>query len=300
MADDVGMPVALRSNDMPISVHVRSFFAGAVLAGGCIGIIGPGDDPRTGPASGGGGAGRATDLPCEVQSLLARRCQSCHSGMPPGPLLSRADLIASSRTDPSKSTAAVALERLLLSTTLRMPPSPLEAAGTQEIAAFRAWVEQGMPEGGCNEPVDSGTDPYDTPVVCSSERRWTGGNEESPLMRPGGACIRCHEDEDEGPRFVVAGTVYPTPHEPNDCYGVSSGTGAEVVVIDAAGVETRLPVNASGNFFLEDSSIQLPYRARVEHEGRVRVMVEAQTSGDCNGCHTEAGSDNAPGRVFLP
>lgn len=295
-----GTPVAARPNDMAIATYVRSSFVAAALAGGCMGIIGPGDDPRTGAAAGGEGAGRATDLPCEVQSLLARRCQSCHSRMPPGPLLSRADLYASSRSEPSKSTAAVALERLALSTALRMPPNPLEAATGQEIAAFRAWVEQGMPEGDCSQAVDAGTDPYDTPVVCSSETRWRGGNEESPLMRPGGACIRCHDEEGEGPRFVFAGTVYPTAHEPDDCYGVGSQTGAEVVVIDAAGIETRLPVNASGNFYLEESTIQLPYRARVEYAGRTRVMVEAQTDGDCNGCHTEAGAENAPGRVFLP
>lgn len=285
---------------MAISTYARILFAGLALAGGCIGIIGPGSDPRTSPAVGGDGSGQVTDLPCEVQSLLARRCQSCHSAMPPGPLLSRADLIAASRTDTSQSTAAVALERMAISTPLRMPPSPLEAADAQEIEEFRAWLEQGMPEGDCHDVVDAGTDPYDTPVVCSSERHWTGGNEESPLMRPGGACITCHEAEREGPRFVVAGTLYPTAHEPDDCYGVSSKAGAEVVVTDAAGVETRLSVNASGNFFLEEASIQLPYRARVEYDGRMRVMVEAQTNGDCNGCHSEAGSQNAPGRVFLP
>ena len=41
-------------------------------------------------------------------------------------------------------------------------------------------------------------------------------------MRPGHACITCHTQEDEGPVFAFAGTVYPTGHEPNECYGVQS------------------------------------------------------------------------------
>ena len=31
-----------------------------------------------------------------------------------------------------------------------------------------------------------------------------------------------------------------------------------------------------------------------------RAMVAAQTSGDCNSCHTLAGTNGAPGRIMLP
>jgi uncharacterized membrane protein len=37
-------------------------------------------------------------------------------------------------------------------------------------------------------------------------------------MHPGGACITCHTIKG-GPAFKVAGTVFPTLHEPNDCNG---------------------------------------------------------------------------------
>jgi hypothetical protein len=29
-------------------------------------------------------------------------------------------------------------------------------------------------------------------------------------------------------------------------------------------------------------------------------MSTLQSSGDCNGCHTEQGKNGAPGRIFLP
>lgn len=121
-------------------------------------------------------------------------------------------------------------------------------------------------------------------------------------MHPGLACIHCHTSggEEEGPRFAVAGTVYPTPHEPDDCNGAASSAGATVVVTDANGAEHRLTANGAGNFFLESRSFPLPYTAKVTYEGRERVMVAEQSDGDCNGCHTESGANHAPGRIFLP
>jgi hypothetical protein len=59
-------------------------------------------------------------------------------------------------------------------------------------------------------------------------------------------------------------------------------------------------VNDAGNFFLEAPSFAYPYQAKVVYQGRERVMVEAQMSGDCNDCHTQAGREKAPGRIFLP
>ena len=37
--------------------------------------------------------------------------------------------------------------------------------------------------------------------------KWTVGDRESPEMHPGRSCIDCHA-KGEGPRFLVAGTVY--------------------------------------------------------------------------------------------
>jgi hypothetical protein len=251
-------------------------------------------------ATAGTGTGSG-EFPCEVQALLATKCQACHKLTPPGPLLSAADFSRPSKVDPQRTVGQVALERLALTTSLRMPPAPLEAATAAETAALSAWVQGGAKPTTCDAtPVPTAPDPYDTPVVCTSMKNWTGGNKESPLMRPGGACISCHTKEGEGPIFAVSGTVFPTPHEPDDCNGVSSAAGAEVVVTEANGTAHSLKVNDAGNFYLEGRNFAYPYQAKVVYKGRERVMVEAQMSGDCNTCHTEAGAEKAPGRIFLP
>jgi len=215
-------------------------------------------------------------------------------------LLSSADFRGPSATDATKTVGQNALERIQASGPERMPPPPLPAVTADELAALSAWIGSGAPATGCMTATTIGPDPYDTPVVCTSMTTWTGGNNESPLMRPGGACIDCHTREREGPTLALGGTVYPTPHEPDDCNGVSSTVGAEVVITDANGMEFRLDVNDAGNFFLEGATFAYPYHAKVVYQGRERVMVETQDEGDCNNCHTRDGNDDAPGRIFLP
>jgi hypothetical protein len=254
-------------------------------------------------ADAGGGAPNLgpSDLPCDVQNVLATHCQACHTKFPPGALVTRADLLSASLTDDTLTMAEESLVRLQATDSTHMPPAPHERVTSAEIQSLRAWVEVGMPEDSCGMEADAGPDPYDTPVVCTSDKRWTGGNEESPNMRPGGACIHCHSEEREGPIFAAAGTVYPTPHEPNDCNGVSGkAEGAVVEVTDANGEVHTLEPNRAGNFMLEARGFAYPYTAKVVYQGRERVMVESQKNGDCNKCHTEAGSHDAPGRIFLP
>jgi mono/diheme cytochrome c family protein len=284
--------------------------AGASAAGSGNGIDAGGSNAGNGSAgtsSAQAGANTAAgttgngEFPCEVQALLATKCQACHKLEPPGALLSPSDFTRPSKVDPQKSIGQVAVERVQSTTSVRMPPAPLEAATPAEIAALANWVQGGAKPTACGDaPVPTAPDPYDTPVVCTSGKTWTGGNRESPLMRPGGACIACHSQEGDGPIFALSGTVFPTPHEPDDCNGVNSAAGAKVVVTEANGTAHTLEVNAAGNFFLEVPSFKYPYQAKIVYQGRERVMVEAQMSGDCNACHTEAGSQKAPGRIFLP
>jgi len=119
-------------------------------------------------------------------------------------------------------------------------------------------------------------------------------------MRPGEACITCHATNPEAPTFVVAGTVYPTAHEPADCNGSNSNGAAVVIITDAMGAAHQIPVDASGNFMLEGTAIPLPYTARVQVGTATRSMATAQTNGDCNSCHTATGTNGAPGRIMLP
>jgi hypothetical protein len=139
--------------------------------------------------------------------------------------------------------------------------------------------------------------------MCSSNVTWTGGNNAS--MRPGEPCAKCHVlfGQATGHTFDISGTVYPTAHEPDDCDGTSV-SGAQVVITDASGKQTTLAVNAVGNFYHDDllgiAKLPTPYTAKVTYNGMSLRMVSAQTVGDCNSCHTEAGANLAPGRIILP
>ncbi len=249
---------------------------------------------------------------CQVQALLQTRCQSCHSDPPtlgvPMPLMTYDDLVAPMPGNGSTRVVDASLTRMQ-DTRLPMPPAPAAPATSAEVAVLQSWVDQGMPSscvastgGTSGGTTGSTTNEYDTPVTCTSNSNWTGGNEESPLMRPGGACISCHTSSREGPRFQLAGTVYPSAHEPDDCNGVNGGTsGAQVIVIDANGTSLTMNVNSAGNFYSQArTAIALPYTAKVVQNGLERVMATPQEDGDCNGCHTEGGANMAPGRIMLP
>ena len=253
-------------------------------------LSGAGGGSGSGPSSG----RVSTGLPCDVNQILVASCQSCHGATPstgvPMPLVTDADLAAPAKTDPTKTVAALCVTRIT-SASAPMPPTPplLSAA---DIATFEGWVAAGMPTGDCL----SGVDPLSAAPICTSGQSWTGGSEGSSRMNPGEACISCHEQRNEGPRFAIAGTVYPTGHEPDTC----NGTGAaQVIVTDAAGRTQTLTPNSAGNFSSR-SSLTLPYTAKVVANGLTRAMSAAQTSGDCNACHTQNGANGAPGRITLP
>ena len=253
----------------------------------------------------GAGTGAATGLPCDVQQLLENRCIGCHLGKSPAALLTYDDLLKPS-SDPAKNLAQKSLERMK-STTATMPPAPAVAPDAQEIATLETWVKAGTPKGaactpppgdaGAGDAGGGGGNPYNTPTVCTSKTTWNQGNEGSSRMRPGGACITCHTMRG-GPAYTVAGTVYPTAHEPNDCNGVNAG-GVSVVVTDANGVVTTLAVNTAGNFST-NKKIAAPFKVAVTSGAKSRAMAGALTAGDCNSCHTLAGVNGAPGRVMAP
>lgn len=239
------------------------------------------------------GAPVATDLPCDVGQTLATYCWSCHGATPgpgvPQPLATRDDLMRPSAADPAVSYAARAVARMR-DTTLPMPPAGPRPTET-EIAAFEAWIAAGTPAGDCTV-----LDPFATPEQCTSDLHWTLGDHESPDMHPGAACIACHSSRFFAPRLTIAGTVYPSAHEPDDCSGIG---GATIEITDASGAVITLAARSSGNFST-NVAYAAPYTARVLHDGRERVMATPQTSGDCNSCHTLAGANGAPGRILLP
>ena len=149
---------------------------------------------------------------------------------------------------------------------------------------------------------DAGTvpDPFAVAPTCTSGTHWTGGTNGSTSMEPGMACINCHKSTGgEAPQFTIAGTLYPTAHEPDLCNGANGNTaGAAVIITDANGKTVSLTPNSAGNFSYT-GAVATPFRAKVTYMGRERDMASAQASGDCNACHTQNGHDVCSGPDHL-
>lgn len=264
------------------------------------------------PSDGGGADGSlaaAVGVPCEVAAILRANCWACHAGAYAPPLVTYAELAAPSAVDSTQTVLQRCIARMN-DTASPMPPAPRARVSTVDIAVIDAWATAGAPMSTCTEdagappPGDAGPDPYGTPTVCSSGTNWLLGTHRSQNMEPGLACIACHARSRGAPRFDIAGTVYATAHEPDSCNGTNAG--AVVVITDATGGVWRLSTNSVGNFSALGTGMTMPYLARVEYAGRTREMVTPQSSGDCNTCHTLAGTTTlagappAPGRIMLP
>lgn len=280
---------------------LRRIFAAGVLvsfsAAGCTQWSSARVDPTAGGAGGAGGGVVTSGLPCDVDAVLGTYCRSCHGSIPVGgapmSLMTYDDLMAPAKTNPAVRVADLSLQRM------QDAASPMPPSGTMPAAAdiqtFAAWVSSGMPTGNCA----TGPDPLNAAPTCTSGQTWNGGNDGSSRMHPGVACISCHASSGgEAPRFAIAGTVFPTGHEPNDCYAANVG-GAQVIITDANGATLTLDANSVGNFY-SSHSVALPYSAKVVYMGKTRAMSATQTTGDCNSCHTQSGANGAPGRITLP
>lgn len=238
-------------------------------------------------------------LPCDVDDVFATYCRGCHGDPPVGggfSLLTRDQLLGPAPTQPNATLGEQSILRMNDDAS-PMPPMPAARPSAEEIAVISDWVDAGMPAGDCMP----GVDPFAVDPVCTSAKMWTGGNEESPNMRPGHACNACHDQMNEGPIFEVAGTIYPTGHEPDDCNGVASIT-VQVTDVNAQVVEVKS--NAAGNFLLTASNappgFSPPYQIKVISAVGERAMSMLAPHGDCNVCHTQDGDENALGRIVAP
>ena len=300
----------------------------ATILGGCVLVLaalgGCYSGPTLGASANANGSGNGTttevsgtetasaeviaDLPCDVASALGGACSSCHgTTLADGAkvhLVSRADLAAPLSTDPTRTMAELCLARMKND---QKPMPPTVAAAPSAIAILEKWIAAGMPEGTCSA---AGID-YSTESVCTSKKKWTLGDEEGDEnMNPGQACIACHKQEaaegsHEVKLFSVAGTVYPSAHEPDNCNGIDGAKRpTTVIVTDATGKTVTLDVNEAGNFMTEEK-LKKPLRAKVKRGNVVYEMQGEVKDGDCNACHTEAGradeGDEYPrGRIVLP
>ena len=191
----------------------------------------------------------------------------------------------------------------------------MAAVPSRSLLALACCLSLGL---GCSDPASSvpppadaavadtamsldTNDPYATPSMCSSNMHWLLGNHGSILTHPGGMCIQCHTSMARGPVFSFAGTLYPSAHEPDDCYGADGLNGSEmhILVTDATGATQDVLTDQSGNFWSQ-TAVTFPITAVVSHDGRTRAMTTHAPTGDRNACHTESGQTAAPGRIMLP
>jgi hypothetical protein len=249
-----------------------------------------------------GGTVAPTGMPCDVSTLLSAKCTSCHK---PGglsvSLLTRDDMMAKARTNPALTNAEVSVKRMA---DQARPMPPGGTAPPADTAILQAWIGAGYPTGTCSSAVDGGTppqgdsgptfNPYDTPDKCSSGQ--TNQESQGMDMQPGRACGACH-----GPA-VMAGTIYPTAHEPNNCVGVNGTSSNAQIFIIGADAKSYGPfgIGVTGNFKFDKGTIPMPYTVRLVLGTKERVMVTKTSNGDCNLCHTLRGSQGAPGRMMLP
>jgi mono/diheme cytochrome c family protein len=298
-----------------VGLLVAGAFGALALLSSCVRWV-EADDT----SSGGGNTTQKAALPCGVADVVQFNCLGCH-GAPtrsgaPQPLLTAGEWKAPSFTDPSQSNGQLSIARM------NDPVSPMPPSGMlppDQIAIISDWVTGGMEGGDClpDTPLDPALDAMPT---CTSNDTWPAPQTASlgksrEQMFPGVPCIDCHDNPtaygqyEYGPLFDLAGTVFPSAHEPDDCSGVNGAalTDVAIHIEDSAGGVWDLHPNQAGNFFMRFSGIVPPYAAKVISANGVRAMSLHPTIGDCNLCHTQNGSSGpdpngpvAPGRITVP
>jgi uncharacterized membrane protein len=103
----------------------------------------------------------ATNLPCDVQQVLADHCTSCHGAKPSGgasnSLVTRDDVLAPSRVNAKQTYAQRSVLRMN-DTSSPMPPSSEKPMTAAEIAVFTDWVNTGARAETCStNGSDGGT-----------------------------------------------------------------------------------------------------------------------------------------------
>jgi len=266
-----------------------------------------------------GSSGPKSALPCDIAPIVEASCLSCHGDPPsssaPQSLLTVDQWKAPALTDPSKTNGQLSIERM--NDAVR-PMPPAGAIAQADIDLVVAWVEAGMPGGDC-DPTTPLDPVLNAEPLCTSMDFWPADEDEAPgkdreEMMPGMPCNDCHMNPQKygfgetAPVFAIAGTIFPTGHEPDYCAGLDGTSVTDVVIHieDATGKTWDLHPNAAGNFLI-GTGVTYPYSARVVSATGVRAMSYEPSIGDCNLCHTQEGSNGgdpnsaaAPGRIVVP
>ncbi|HET9956561.1 MAG TPA: hypothetical protein VFQ61_18795 [Polyangiaceae bacterium] len=95
----------------------------------------------------------ASDLPCEINAIVARNCQGCHASSPrfgaTHPLISAADF---------QGEASSQVLSRVRDAVRPMPPAPNARISDADLAVLESWLNSGAPAGHCETPT-AATDP---------------------------------------------------------------------------------------------------------------------------------------------
>lgn len=239
------------------------------------------------------------ELPCDVRQVVEEICTNCHSSPVAAnaimPLVTRYDFLAAYK-DSGKSIGERSLERMKLAAA-PMPPLSEPPPSASHLAIFEQWVAAGMPAGTCGAIPDK---PAET--TCASGKMWDPQATSTAQMNPGQACRACHKTKASDFNYYFMGTVFPAFHEKDLCSSPPPAN-AKIEILDVMGkVTMTLTPNATGNFMSSAvvAGVPVPYTARLVANGVKRAMNAPQTDGDCNKCHSEQGTEGAPGRLVWP
>lgn len=120
-------------------------------------------------------ATQTRELPCDVESVLARNCRTCHSSPPafgaPMPLVTWNDLQASAVSDHTKKVYDLVAARIH-DATRPMPQPPNPRLDTTDMATLDDWIAAGAPPstGSC---ADASVDAPSVTLTCAADVHMT-------------------------------------------------------------------------------------------------------------------------------
>ncbi len=265
----------------------------------------PGSSTGTGSSSSGTGSGPVTSgtsgIPCNVATLLAAKCTTCHADPLPSPsylasLVTLAELKAPSKLDPTKNEVeeSVALMTLTSGATAMPPTSGSPAA---DIAVLQAWISSGYAAGAA---CDGGAPPSPTGVFTNAPPYAAPTKACSGKHNAGQECMGCHSGNSDN-AFLMGGTLY-------DGSG-NAVVNAEVRLVDSTGKATSVYSCQNGNFYIganNGGTLNGPATVGVRNATTTQTMVTTLSSGSqppassggaCNACHASGGTTTP---VHLP
>jgi len=159
-------------------LHKSIVVAAALALGGSFAVACSGSNAASPTSEGADGgitvAPQATDLPCDVDAVLAKSCRQCHSSPPsygaPMPLLSSADLHASAKSNASKKVFELVGARIH-DDVAPMPQAPNPRLSAADMATLDTWIASGAPAGTTSCTSEDAGSALPSPLSCTPDQR---------------------------------------------------------------------------------------------------------------------------------